>query len=592
MTPSQSADATLVHARIHPRALDHMPLFFDATAPTVFVELIQNARRAGADRVDIITERADCGPGNDAVNVAVWDNGRGIADPAVLLSFGESDWAGDVSRRERAAGMGLACLARRGCTVTSRAKTPSSQPATGWRMMLEPDHFLGKTAAIAVPHTMAPEPCGTCVTFHAAESLDALRAAAAAAARYAPLSVSFNGAELVSSDFLEGALHREDCNGVTLGVIRSRQPLYNEPDLNFHGLTLNVRLPHVQSLDGETWTVRADVADCPELELVLPARKEAVENAFLEKLRDEALLAIYRALAAMDPPPRFAYKDHSRAANAGICLPVPPAKLRPWQPGKADVDNWTLDSRLMSVGPGSLVVEYDADPPDTQTFHRAACRAKLAPMLFEPDRRLAGYSWYDRLLRVTDVNAQIDIDGATYTQQALHRKFREARNGDGAFDPGDRAERIAMTVDIAHPDGRRYSRRYLADIVFLDTEYGVLGDACPVIAADSDIGAEDLAQLLRRAYFCPSDDSDADSYETQSNQFDDAALHLALKHVATADEATRAAIAQAVWREIHWLMPRNRQVDITVRGNRIDVALGSPAQNDRECDSPSRKAES
>ena len=587
MTRSQSADATLVHARIHPRALDHMPLFFDATAPTVFVELIQNARRAGANRVDIITERADCGSGKDAAKVAVWDNGRGIADPAVLLSFGESDWAGDLSGRERAAGMGLACLARRGCTVTSRAKTPSTKPAPGWRMMLEPDHFLGKTAAIAVPHTMAPEPCGTCVTFHAAESLDALRAAAAAAARYAPLSVSFNATELARTDFLAGALHSEDWNGVTFGVIRSRQPLYNEPDLNFHGLTLNVRLPHVQSLDGETWTVRADVAHCPELELVLPARKEAVESAFLQRLRDEARLAIYRTLATMDPRPRIAYKDHARAANAGIRLPVPPAKLRPWQPSTADVDNWTLDSRLMSVGLGSLVVEYDADPPDTQTFHRTAVRAKLAPMLFEPDRRLAGYTWYDRLLRVTDVNAKIDIDGATYTQQALHRKFREARNGDGTFDPGDRAERIAMTVDIAHPDGRRYSRRYLADIVFLDTEYGLLSDACPIIAADSDIGAEELAQLLRRTYFCPSDDVDADSYETQSNQFDDAALHLALKHVASADEATRAAIAQAVWREIHWLMPRNRQIDITVLGDRIDVALGSPGQNDREGGLPS-----
>ena len=586
MTRSQSADATLVHARIHPRALDHMPLFFDATVPTVFVELIQNARRAGADRVDIITERADCGPGKDTAKVAVWDDGRGIADPAVLLSFGESDWAGDLSRRERAAGMGLACLARRGCTVTSRAKAPSSQPAAGWRMMLEPDHFLGKTAAIAVPHRMAPEPCGTCVTFHAGESLDALRAAASAAARYAPLSVSFNGAELVRSDFLEGALHREYWNGVTLGVIRSRQPLYNEPDLNFHGLTLNVRLPNVQSLDGETWTVRAYVANCPELELVLPARKEAVENAFLERLRDEARLAIYRALAAMDPPPRFAYSDHARAANATIHLPVPPAKLRRWQPSSADVDNWSLDSRLMPVGPDSLVVEYDAGPPDTQTFHRAADRAKLAPMLFEPDRRLAGFSWYDRLLRVTDVNAHIDIDGVTYTQQALHRKFREARNGDGTFDPGDRAERIAMTVDIARPDGTRYSRRYLADIVFLDTEYGVLDDPCPVIAADSDIGAQDLAQLLRRAYFCPSDDFDADSYETQSNQFDDAALHLALKHVASADEATRSAIAQAVWREIHWLMPRDRDVDIAIRGDRIDVALGPAAQSDR--DLPSR----
>ena len=205
MTESQAHGAMLVRARIHPRALDHMTRYFDATASSVFVELIQNARRAGADRVDIVTQRTECAAGKETTKVAVWDNGRGIADPAVLLSFGESDWAGDLSRRERAAGMGLACLARRGCTVTSRAKAPSPEFATGWRMMLEPDHFLGKTTAVAAPHRMAPEPCGTCVSFHARESLDALRAAAAYAARYAPLTVSFNGRELERRDFLKGA---------------------------------------------------------------------------------------------------------------------------------------------------------------------------------------------------------------------------------------------------------------------------------------------------------------------------------------------------------------------------------------------------
>ena len=54
---------------------------------------------------------------------------------------------------------------------------------------------------------------------------------------------------------------------------------------------------------------------------------------------------------------------------------------------------------------------------------------------------------------------------------------------------------------------------------------------------------------------------------------------MALKHVASADEATRAAISQAIWREIHWLMPRDRAVDIAVRGNRIDVALGARAHD-------------
>ena len=43
-----------------------------------------------------------------------------------------------------------------------------------------------------------------------------------------------------------------------------------------------------------------------------------------------------------------------------------------------------------------------------------------------------------------------------------------------------------------------------------------------------------------------------------------------------AEEAQKAAIAQAVWTEIHWLMPRDRTVTVTVDGDDIAVELGSP----------------
>ena len=43
------------------------------------------------------------------------------------------------------------------------------------------------------------------------------------------------------------------------------------------------------------------------------------------------------------------------------------------------------------------------------------------------------------------------------------------------------------------------------------------------------------------------------------------------------DDAQRRAIAQALWTEIHWLMPRERTVTITVDGDDIDVAFGAPA---------------
>ena len=114
-------------------------------------------------------------------------------------------------------------------------------------------------------------------------------------------------------------------------------------------------------------------------------------------------------------------------------------------------------------------------------------------------------------------------------------------------------------------------------MVILDPCSGWLSDAQPVIAADSDIHAEDLARLLRHAYFNPCRELDADSYATQSERFDREAMHTALQHVASADEATREAIARAVWQDIHWLMPKGRDVDILVRGDNVLVKLRPPA---------------
>ena len=42
------------------------------------------------------------------------------------------------------------------------------------------------------------------------------------------------------------------------------------------------------------------------------------------------------------------------------------------------------------------------------------------------------------------------------------------------------------------------------------------------------------------------------------------------------DEARKRAIARALWTEIHWLMPRDRTVTITVDGDDIAVAFGPP----------------
>ena len=47
------------------------------------------------------------------------------------------------------------------------------------------------------------------------------------------------------------------------------------------------------------------------------------------------------------------------------------------------------------------------------------------------------------------------------------------------------------------------------------------------------------------------------------------------------DEAQKRAIADALWTEIHWLMPTDRTVVITVDGDDVAVEFGPPRTGGR-----------
>ena len=47
------------------------------------------------------------------------------------------------------------------------------------------------------------------------------------------------------------------------------------------------------------------------------------------------------------------------------------------------------------------------------------------------------------------------------------------------------------------------------------------------------------------------------------------------------DDARKAEIAHALWTDIHWLMPKDRTVSITVDGDDIAVAFGPPRTGGR-----------
>ena len=363
------------------------------------------------------------------------------------------------------------------------------------------------------------------------------------------------------------------------GVFKDRHAGYRVPDVNFHGLTLPVRLPQIDAVEGGVWSARADIDSCPDLELVLPARKEAVETPFLEEMREAARLAVYRAMAQADPAPRVAWTDWHKAKEAGIEMPEPPAELRPWRPAIADTDYWDERSAFTAVGSGALVMQADPEPPEAQALHRALGltglqdESKPALRLFAPEPRFEGYPWYDALARVTGIETLVTVDGAVRSLDS----FLDRENGG---EP-ERPETIVMHLNVLHPPkSPRHCFRKCgtiavpADLAFAGEAWSSVHDALPLVTADSDIAPEELARLLRAAYFSPSDDADADSWETQLTRFEETALHMSLKLLCSVEEARQRTIADAVWREIFWLMPRDRTVTIVVRGGKVSVDIG------------------
>ena len=98
-----------IRARIHESAVKRVTRIYAATLADIFTETLQNSRRADAARVRIsvaaIAGRPDetaAGTGETplTVTVTITDDGAGIAEPAVLLSFGENGWDGELVRHE------------------------------------------------------------------------------------------------------------------------------------------------------------------------------------------------------------------------------------------------------------------------------------------------------------------------------------------------------------------------------------------------------------------------------------------------------------------------------------------------------------
>lgn len=484
----------------------------------------------------------------------------------MVLAFGDSQWQESLASAENPAGMGIYSLARRDVTVASR-----TAEGPGWIVKLAPRHFTGQEPARISP---APDqPQGTSIAFsHDSEPQDALKKAC----RYFPLPVAYNGAEMERHPFTGRAIHLEEWQGITLAVHKHTRRC---PRLNFHGVTLQTDvLPTVMDLENH-WIVEADVHNCPQLRLTLPARKELVFTPFLEDLTRAGYAAIYHAMLAHHEPVDVPHAVQQHALSIGIQLPDARPRLRPWQASQADDNAYDPLLEACSLPEAPMVMDCEPPIPDQTALDRRSSGTPLKHRIFTASEDLAGYGWYDALTKITSLSITADFDDSRISITARTRQGRNRSNL-----PAQRPDAITLTLHCNNPFRGPHTLDLDTDLAFLpDTASEYIDDRTAVVTKHSEITPYILAEALEQAFFQPSDDGD--TYDTQADTFRTDALRCARRLLQTPEEALKHAICAAVQETALPELPAGMNATIVIRRDHgtqgrgdIDVLLHQPPE--------------
>ena len=551
-----------IEASIHKDAITKVTSFFNATLGDMVREVFQNARRSGAKNIEVTTT-------DDSIEIH--DDGHGIENPAALLAFGQSAW--DGREHESPAGMGLYSLASTTSVITSR----TAEMTAGWQVRLEAKHYRGESPAEI---TAAPSgtPVGTTVRILTKQDK---REPVSTAGRYLPVRVTRDGARIQQEPFdtrtrTAGAVKTKD-----LSILVREKRAVNEWEgfhrdanhaatslwstINFHGHVVSdktLRLPAAEGLD-RSWYVEIDVHRCPELQLVLPARKETVHNPFLDVLRRRAEHAIFETIEAMKRPPALPYRTWRRGAEVlGHELPKAPVRLRRWSPSTGENYRdrvYGFDESLReTVRPDGLIVPERTDGPKQVLLEHAAtrCNGAAGLTLYEEDKRYEGFAQYDELRRVQDVRVLTRTNGAW-----------SCVSGTGAPILDQLVEEIELTIETSDK-----TRNHLAtvdvrsDVGFCNTSSGYQPDQIGIVLVKDHIDKLDVAAMVMTGFYLEDEGAD-ESDSTQRDEFEEAIQNQLAGLLLTSRENAKRRIRNALDDKVASLLPKGETITIRYTPN-------------------------
>lgn len=542
-----------IRARVSPETITKVTRLFNGSLADIINELFQNARRANASSVSVTAASE-----GDRLRVSVSDNGSGIDDPARIVALGASGWSEDVVAFEDPAGMGVFSLAGKDAMIISRH---ASQKAA-WRAIIPADAWTGERDIAVEKYHRA---IGTTISFLVDGTHEgSVDHAVTVAAKHFPLKVTFNGSEKPRQDFLAGAKHRLEWNGSTIGIFEGR-PYHHTPTVNFHGVTICENLFAIDDTKRQSFHARLDIGSTPALQLVLPARKEFVENDALIDLRQACERAIYTHIASLDDH-HLSFESWSRARELGIDLPEAKAELEAWEPDTADSDNGHFYGDTLAID-GEQLLCHSYEAHFDQAIARALSAQPLRQKLVAAKPAYEGYSWYDALRVLDDARFTATIGDVQYAINGVSSKPSIAETIEAA--------RIELSYRICAQgtkDGE--CEAVLTDFVTLFPDgccSDGLEDVTIVYVRSERLDAESFVDLLEASCFSAWNDSDADSWDTQHDRFLRDAREMAHLILEGEDAAIASQFRDAVAR-IAWTLPKGKAVAIHLQnGSAIEV---------------------